>query len=154
MDFAQAIYDELPRKTNPYASNQPHLNAEQTAWLRQQPHTPVAYCVVPYHGVQVFSNGSTDVGDVSWAVPTAQIRASTWAASTPAHSWQATTQGKSPLAHKFTLFAAKTLAGAAIDLICDPEAVAQAKAEHDELLGHKPFVSPIPKDVMPPIPNR
>ena len=151
MDFAQTIYDGLERKTNPYASNLPHLNAEQTAWLRRQPQAPIAHCVIPYHTVQVRSKGSTDVGDVSWVVPTAQLRAATWAVSTPAHSWQATAQGKSPQAHKYTLYAGKVLAGAAIDLINDPDTVANAKVELEELRDHKPFVSPIPKDVKPPI---
>lgn len=151
MDFAQSIYDTLEVKTDPYASNMPHLNAEQAAWLRQQPKAPVAHCVIPYHTVPVPSKGSTDVGDVSWVVPTAQIRAATWATATPAHSWQATAQGKSAQAHKYTLYAAKVLAGTAIDLINDPEIMAKAKEEHDESLGHKPFVSPIPKDVKPPI---
>ena len=44
--------------------------------------------------------GSTDVGDVSWVCPTAQINAVTEAAGTPGHSWQQVSQGKSSIAHK------------------------------------------------------
>ena len=40
--------------------------------------------------------GSTDVGDVSWVVPTVQARGATYAIGTPGHSWQITAQGKSP----------------------------------------------------------
>ena len=40
--------------------------------------------------------GSTDVGDVSWAVPTVQMRGATYAIGTPGHSWQLTAQGKTP----------------------------------------------------------
>ena len=68
---------------------------------------------------------------------------------TPAHSWQAVSVGKSSMAHKFMLYAAKTIAGTAIDMIENPEQIAKAKKELDTRLGHKPFVSPIPKDVKP-----
>ena len=44
--------------------------------------------------------GSTDVGDVSWSVPTVQARVATHAIGTPGHSWQVTAQGKAPAAHK------------------------------------------------------
>ena len=50
------------------------------------------------------------------------------------------------------LYAGKVLAGAAIDLINNPEAVEKAQAEYKVASGGKPFVSPIPADVKPPIP--
>jgi aminobenzoyl-glutamate utilization protein B len=84
-------------------------------------------------------------------VPTAEINTATWAFGTGAHTWQATAQGKSGVAHKAMLFAGKVLAGAAIDLMNDPEKLEKAKKEHLELTGNKPFVSPIPKDV--PLPK-
>ena len=40
--------------------------------------------------------GSTDLGDVSWAMPTVQARVATHAIGTPGHSWQITAQGKCP----------------------------------------------------------
>ena len=59
--------------------------------------------------------GSTDVGDVSWVVPTGQFSAVTWAAGTPGHAWQIVAQGKGPVAHKGMLFAAKVMAATAYD---------------------------------------
>ena len=56
--------------------------------------------------------GSTDVGDVSWVVPTAQIRGATHAIGTPGHSWQVTAQGKTPAAHKGMVHVAKVMAAA------------------------------------------
>ena len=56
--------------------------------------------------------GSTDVGDVSWVVPTVQGRAPTVAIGTPFHSWQVTAQGKRPAAHKGMVQVAKAMAGA------------------------------------------
>ena len=38
--------------------------------------------------------GSTDVGTVSWIVPTVQMRGATYAVGTPGHSWQLVAQGK------------------------------------------------------------
>ena len=61
--------------------------------------------------------GSTDVGDVSWVVPTVQARGATYAIGTPGHSWQLTAQGKTPAAHKGMVHVAKVMAGTAVDAI-------------------------------------
>ncbi|AQV94012.1 amidohydrolase [Cupriavidus necator] len=94
--------------------------------------------------------GSTDVGDVSWVTPTAQCYTACYAFGTPFHSWQLVAQGKSSLAHKGMLLAARTLAGSAIELFSAPETLAQAKAELLERRGGKPYVCPIPDDVALP----
>ncbi|MBE5971037.1 MAG: amidohydrolase [Lachnoclostridium sp.] len=105
--------------------------------------------VLPFHerGIQGF--GSTDVGDVSWNCPTAQAYVTTWAAGTPGHSWQIVAQGKSGLAHKGLIYAAKTMAGTAIDLIEDPEILVEAKAEFDEAVGADGYLCPIPDGCKP-----
>ena len=94
--------------------------------------------------------GSTDVGTVSWIVPTVQMRGATYAVGTPGHSWQLVAQGKAPAAHKGMEHAAKVMAATAIDLILDPDLIRQAKADHSRRLADKPFVNPIPDDVDPP----
>jgi aminobenzoyl-glutamate utilization protein B len=94
--------------------------------------------------------GSTDVGDVSWVTPTAQCHTSCYAFGTPPHSWQWVAQGKTPLAHKGMLLAAKTMAATAIDLLGAPDTLAQAKAELLERRGGRPYVCPIPDDVALP----
>lgn len=55
--------------------------------------------IYPLYGPDASFIGSTDVGTVSWVVPTVQIRAATYAIGTPAHSWQLVAQGKAPAAH-------------------------------------------------------
>ncbi|MGH6859557.1 MAG: M20 family metallopeptidase [Phyllobacterium sp.] len=97
--------------------------------------------------------GSTDVGTVSWVVPTVQMRGATYAIGTPGHSWQLVAQGKLPAAHKGMEHAAKVMAATAIDLIVDPDLVAAAKADHRRRLEATPFVNPIPDDVQPPLPE-
>ena len=93
--------------------------------------------------------GSTDVGSVSWVVPTVQAAGTTYAIGTPGHSWQLTAQGKSPAAHKGMVHVAKAMAGTALALMRDPDALARAKAEHRARVGDGPFVSPIPDGVEP-----
>lgn len=98
--------------------------------------------------------GSTDVGTVSWVVPTVQMRGATYAIGTPGHSWQLVAQGKLPAAHKGMAHAAKVMASTAIDLFSKPELIAEAKADHAERLDGTPFVNPIPDDVQPPLPEK
>jgi aminobenzoyl-glutamate utilization protein B len=96
--------------------------------------------------------GSTDVGTVSWVVPTVQMRGATYAVGTPGHSWQLTAQGKTPAAHKGMEHVAKVMAATAADLIAEPALVAAAKADFQGRLAATPFVNPIPDDVNPPLP--
>jgi aminobenzoyl-glutamate utilization protein B len=94
--------------------------------------------------------GSTDVGDVSWVVPTVQARGATYAIGTPGHSWQLTAQGMLPAAHKGMVHVAKVMAGTAVDAIRDPELIAAAKADlaaRTEGTPYEPVLSP---DVQPP----
>lgn len=95
--------------------------------------------------------GSTDVGDVSWAVPTVQARGATYAVGTPGHSWQLTAQGKTPAAHKGMVHVAKVMAATAADVLSDPALLAQAKADHAARLAQTPFVSPLPEGLAPPL---
>ena len=73
--------------------------------------------------------GSTDVGDVSWNVPTAGISTATWVPGTSAHSWQAVAAGGMSIGHKGMQLAAKTLTLTAIDLYKNPEHIKKAKEE-------------------------
>ena len=92
-------------------------------------HAPLNNFVFPYHPSYAYSPGSTDVGDVSWLTPTAQFNTATWPSGSPGHSWQNVAVGKSGIAHKGMLLAAKVLAAACADLMEKPEILAQAKAE-------------------------
>ncbi len=73
--------------------------------------------------------GSTDVGDVSWVVPTVQAHAPTFAIGTPFHSWQMTAQGKTGYAHKAMVQVAKAMAATGAAAILDPSLIAAAKAD-------------------------
>ena len=79
--------------------------------------------------------GSTDVGDVSWMVPTARLRMATWVPGTSAHTWQAVSAGGMSIGMKGMVNAAKVIAGTAFDLYNDPETVKNAKKELIERRG-------------------
>jgi aminobenzoyl-glutamate utilization protein B len=81
------------------------------------------------------SGGSTDVGDVSWVVPTAGMRAATYVPGTPGHSWQAIASGGTTIGNKGMVVAAKTLTLTAIDLFEDPKIIGDAKAEWARRVG-------------------
>ena len=73
--------------------------------------------------------GSTDVGDVSWLVPTVGFTTATWVPGTSAHSWQAVAAGGMSIGHKGMHLASKLLAQTAVDLIQSPELIAAATEE-------------------------
>ena len=80
-------------------------------------------------------SGSTDVGDVSFTVPTVGMSAATWVPGTPAHSWQAVAAGGTSIGNKGMMVAAKTMALTAIDLFKDEKLIEKAKAEFEERRG-------------------
>ena len=116
---------------------------------KADPAHPIHDELLPYTGQIEYECGSTDVGDVSWVCPTVQAKAATWASGTPGHSWQAVTQGVMPLAHKMTLYIAKSLAAMGAELMVNAELLERAKQEHRRLVGPKGYVCPIPKGVKP-----
>ncbi len=104
---------------------------------------------VPLERTPRVLGGSTDVGDVSWIVPTVQMWGACFAVGTPGHSWQLVAQGMTPAAHKGMVHAAKVMAATALDMIRDPELLARAKAELKERTGDRGYHCPIPEDVVP-----
>ena len=94
---------------------------------------------------------STDVGDVSWLVPTVHLNIPTFAAGTALHSWQAVAQGRSTIAHKGMLYAAKIMALTAIDFLQTPKLVEDAKKELVETLDGETYPNPLPEDLIPEI---
>ena len=123
---------------------------EHVKFLREQRKSRFYDFIIPYEEIHQISSGggSTDVGDVSWMCPTAQINAATWAPGTPGHSWQAVAQGKSSTAHKGMLYAGKSIALAAMMLMEQPELLEEARAEFDQEFEGQKYI-PIPEEVKP-----
>jgi aminobenzoyl-glutamate utilization protein B len=115
---------------------------------------PLCDFVVPHGSKGQAMIGSTDVGDVSWVVPTVQARVATHAIGTPGHSWQITAQGKSGQAKKGMVHAAKVMAAVAAAALQDPTLITRAKADHKARTDETPYDCPLPADVEPPLPAR
>jgi aminobenzoyl-glutamate utilization protein B len=99
------------------------------------------------------SSGSTDVGDVTWVVPTIELSAATWVPGTPAHSWQATAAGGTTIGAKGMMVAAKTMALTMAELYSDPSHLVHAKAEFDRRTAGHPYKALI-GDQKPPLDYR
>ncbi|MDQ1087450.1 aminobenzoyl-glutamate utilization protein B [Siphonobacter sp. SORGH_AS 1065] len=99
------------------------------------PKRGTAQQIAPYSAASLLGSASTDVGDVSWVVPTVGLTTATWVPGTAAHSWQAVAAGGTSIGVKGMMVAAKTLALTAIDLYNDPSLVKKAKEEWEELRG-------------------
>jgi aminobenzoyl-glutamate utilization protein B len=97
------------------------------------------------------SYGSTDVGDVSWLVPTAEVRTATFVPGTPGHSWQAVACAGMSIGHKGMVVAAKTLALTAIDLLLDPQQVQAARESFAKRKAGHEYRSRLPADQKPPL---
>ena len=98
--------------------------------------------------------GSTDVGDVSWNVPTAGLRTATWVPGTAAHSWQAVASGGTSIGLKGAELAAKVLAKSAVEIFSDQTIIEQAKKEQRIRVGENFNYKPLLGDRSPPLDYR
>lgn len=98
--------------------------------------------------------GSTDVGDVSWVVPTAGFSTACWVPGTSGHSWQAVAAGGTTIGRQGMQLAARVLAATAWDLYQDPRLVAAAKLEHQRKRNGRPYQPLLERDQPPPLDYR
>ena len=116
----------------PYIGILGKFNADIAETVMEKTHDltePLNDFLMPYYSGTGFTAGSTDVGDVSWLTPAAQIETATWPSGMPLHTWQTVACGKSSIAYKGMLCAGKVIAASAIDLIEDPELLKAAREE-------------------------
>lgn len=144
--YARSIQETLSKKDIE--------NTYRTVAMTPREDEPLCDYVIPMRPGGELMVGSTDVADVSWAVPTTEALVATHAIGTPGHTWQITAQGKSPAAHKGMTYAAKVMARTAEKLFGNPKTIESAQAEHAEKLKRDPYTCPIPSDVSPPFQPR
>jgi len=107
----------------------------QSSFTFKYPDISTAATVKPEKDEKDAGGGSTDVGDVSYAVPTVGMNAATWVPGTPAHSWQAVACGGTDIGIKGMMVAAKTMSVTAIDLFTTPALIDKAKEEFKQTKG-------------------
>ncbi len=122
-EFAAKTQADLPRKPEKALS-------EEIEPLSDQPEQGMA---------------STDVGDISWFVPVGQLAVASYTYGAPGHSWQIVACTGTTIGEKAMLVAAKSLAGAAVDLYASPELVRKAKEDFDGIRKPLQFVTLIPE---------
>ena len=103
----------------------------------------------PRHGY-----GSTDVGDLSWLVPTAGARIATWVPGTSAHSWQAVASGGTSIGLKGTKLAVQVLSETAKEIFLNPSIATRAKEELNKNVGKNFNYVPLLGDRDPPLDYR
>lgn len=106
--------------------------------------------VHPLLAVGETSKGSTDVGDISWHVPTCGLRTACFPAGSPGHCWQNVAAIGSTIGDKGTVYAAQLLAATAVELFERPELLKAAKADFDQRRKDKPYKTLIPVGQKPP----
>lgn len=107
--------------------------------------------ILPLVG-QEQEGGSTDVGDVSWVVPTLHVTIATAPKKAPWHAWPVVATGGMSIGHKGLVLAAKTLAATMVDLYEQPAALKAVRAEFEEKKGNVVYDAYIP-DGPPPVPK-
>lgn len=150
--------DELA-KTYPGSDKAPGVAAENDEDARERVramqkaagHKMNAF-LAPLYQKDAFKAGSTDVGDVSWLTPTAQIHVAAWPNGCPGHSWQNVSCDRTDIGHKAAVHAGKVLAAAAMDLFAKPAILSEARAEFTRRTAEG-YVCPIPEDAVPVVPE-
>lgn len=97
------------------------------------------------------AKGSTDVGDISWVVPTTGVSTVCWVPGTPGHSWQAVAAGGTSIARKGMNLAARVLAATAWDLYQNPSLLAAARLEHRQRLADRNYKTLLEPGQKPPL---
>lgn len=137
-----------------YYNEEEKVYAEKIRAGLMDPKTPMiaAETVTPF--VMFNIPASSDVGDVSWNVPTAGLATAVWVPGTPAHSWQAVSCGGTSIAMKAMMNAAKALSYSAIDLFMNTGYIVEAKKEFMERRGPDYVYRPLLGDREPPLDYR
>lgn len=142
IEFAEKIRATLTPEDIAASWNQERL---------EQRDVPLADFILPAHSENRQMGGSTDVGDVSWVVPTVQAYGATLAVGTQLHTWQVVAQGKSPLAHKGMVSVAKAMAATGLAAMTSDQLPRGGLGRSQEAAQGAGLQSPIPAGAEPPV---
>jgi aminobenzoyl-glutamate utilization protein B len=116
----------------------PHFDSREREFARRTqvdmpdaPKDPLFAEVMPLPDKPWLIKSSTDVGNVSWVVPTGGLNVACYTNSTPGHSWQVAACTGMSIGEKGMIVAARTLAGAALELMSDSHQVEMARRDFD-----------------------
>ena len=146
--FAHELSKSIPAGSLETGAHVYGLDSKAVAALQDQ---VLFEDILPPFKSEVVLPGSTDVGDVSWVVPTGQIFTTCWTLGSPGHSWQIVAQGKMGIGQRGMLYAGKVMALSALEFMQNGEVREKAKAEYRERRAAAKYVSPIPPGIKPPL---
>ena len=151
LPLARLIFEKLSQVGGVYYNKEETIFAKSLRSTLSNPNRDLGSekNIQPFE--EKIGRGSTDVGGVSWVVPTVGFRTATWVPGTPAHSWQAVACGGMSIGHKGMLNAAKTLALSCIDLFQNPTIVEEAWETIQDKRGAKFNYYPLLGDRDPPL---
>jgi aminobenzoyl-glutamate utilization protein B len=131
------------------------IDLQKTLNLDSPPSLDRTHQVAPLHRPDPNAPAaSTDVGDVSWVVPTIGLTTATFVPGVAPHTWQATASAGMSIGQDGMVVASKALALTAIDLFTSPQLIEAAKADFAKELAGKSYHSPIPEGEKPRIDYR
>jgi len=136
LDFAAEISNSFPKENKIEALKK----SKMPGWEKYQDKNLVNDIFDPWNEGEV-SPGSTDVSHVSWKTPTMEFGTTCNILGAPGHSWQFVAVSGSSIGHKSLIFAAKTMAGAALDLIAESSLLEKAKEEHKRRMGKNVYIA-------------
>ncbi len=148
LDFAKKIADTIPLEEKKNA-----LKKKKILQWEKLVDVVIDTSIHEPWGLGETLTASTDVGDVSWKTPTIEFWTATYPLGIPGHSWQKVAVSKTSLGHKSLIFAAKVLAGSAIDLLTNNTLLKEVHTAFLESKKNKIYKSPLPPDAKPPIPD-
>ena len=93
---------------------------------------------------------SSDVGNVTWSVPTGSFRIAAFIPAGSGHCWQQTASGGTTIGTKGALNAARVICLSACDLYTQPETLGHIRREFDERRGPGFRFEPLMGDRQPP----
>ena len=164
VDVTSGIYNLLPNETlakvqhaNLSKIGGVKYNQEEEAFAKklQESFEYKAPPITEAQTVQEYKLGffpaSTDVGDISWLVPTVGLGTATWVPGTSAHSWQAVAANGMSIGMKGMINAAKVMAMTGIDLFMNPSLLTKAREEFDKKRGKDFKYEALLGDRQPPL---
>ncbi|MBA3027851.1 MAG: amidohydrolase [Desulfobacteraceae bacterium] len=142
MEFAQKLQSNFPKDAVQKSLQYFRMTAEEIG-------APFCKIIKEPSDEVITVGGSSDVGDVSYITPTAQISTCCQVLGASSHSWEVVATSGSGIGFKGMIMAAKVMALAALELETKPELLVKAREEFEKATQGKTYVSPLPEDAVP-----
>jgi aminobenzoyl-glutamate utilization protein B len=150
---AELAYDNMQQIGPPSYSQADQDLAKAIQAELGLPQTGIATTISPLSPPNpTFTGGpSSDMGDVSWQVPVISAGAATKSRGGPGHHWHITSQAATDIAHTGLLMTSRYLSATAVDLLTQPDRLAEVQNEFKERTSAVTYKSLIPDGTQPPL---